>query len=75
MEIEVVGYDIALPVATCWAEAAPGVLCPQPAAWQVRNLDNAGYSRLCDGHRAAFAAAEPEAAVAYVPLAGEDSDG
>ena len=69
--IEVVAWDAPMPEVECWAEWTPDVPCPNRAVWVVQNLDNDGYTRLCGLHKDAFAALEPEAAVAYVALAGE----
>ena len=72
-QIAVVAWDAVMPEYTCWAEWTPGVDCPNRAAWIVQNLDNEGYTRLCGLHRDAFAADEPEAAVAYIRLSGGDA--
>jgi hypothetical protein len=67
-QIEVVGWEVDLPAETCWAEWKPQVACPNRAAWLVKNLDNAGYTRLCGLHRDGFAALYPEGRVAYIAL-------
>jgi len=53
---------------TCWALWRVGVPCPNQATWEVRNTTNPGYSRMCEVHKAAFAEAEPAAAVEYLRL-------
>jgi len=69
-QVRVLSEEEAVPT-TCWAFWREGLPCPNQVAWRVQNRTNAGYSLMCDVHKDAFVAAQPQALVRYQRLEGE----